>query len=143
LSEDTDFLAAKKAAERMNLYVRAFKGLPIDPDSVISNYTDVKDIKERSRFPNAPILFRQLYLRLVSSIVPRSVKSVEWANTEAKLWISYKGLSREELTKIKAAASHAAGLQNVVFGSGPQRQETHKRRWFRGKPKQSETELNE
>lgn len=130
--QDNKMLAS--VAKAISMMVRAFDGKSIEPEDIISRFTNIKNILERSRFPTYPLLAKQVYLRLIKEYNPQAAACERWANLEAEALISYKGLSREEyVDSIKAAAS----VPEQQFHIGDRSmQQPQKRRFWQRKPKE-------
>ena len=114
---------------------RAFHGLPLEETDIITRFTNVKEIMERSRFMTYPLCAKQEYLRLIhKSYGDVAVSCKEWADFEAKALISYKGLSREEYVKsVQRAMEQPQSI--IVSQPQPQRVEQPKRRFWQRQPK--------
>jgi len=135
---DTEML--KSANKAISMMVRAFDGKPIEPEDIITRFTNIKNILERSRFPTYPLLAKQVYLRLIKEYNPQAKACERWADLEAEALISYKGLSREEyVDSIKAAASIGTE-QQFHISERSNIQTPPKRRFWQRKPKE-ETEF--
>lgn len=136
---DTKMLAT--TAKAISMMVRAFDGKPIEPEDIITRFTNIKNILERSRFPTYPLVAKQVYLRLIAEYNPRAKACEKWADFEAETLISYKGLSRQEyVDSIKAAANVGTEQQFYVGERRPMQPQVRRRFWQR-KPKTDESEF--
>lgn len=131
----------QKVAEFISMLVRAFEGKPIEPQDIITRFTNVKDILERSRFMTYPQVGKQVYLRLIASMNPNAKACSEWAEKEAHSMISYKGLSREEYVDSIKAAAHTPE-QEFYIGEKGSKEQPPKRHWWQRQPKE-QTEFKE
>ena len=130
--QDTKMLGS--VAKAISMMVRAFEGRSIEPEDIITRFTNIKNILERSRFPTYPLLAKQVYLRLIKEYNPQALACERWANLEAEALISYRGLSREEYVDSIKAASNVAEQQ---FHLGDRNlQQPTKRRFWQRKPKE-------
>jgi len=132
---------ATTTAEVISKLARGFEGKSIDPQDIITRFTNIKNILERSRFPTYPLLAKQVYLRLIAEYNPNASACKKWADFEAESLISYKGLSREEyVDSIKAAASVGTEQQFYLGDRKPPQPQVKRRFWSR-KPKAEESEF--
>jgi len=132
----------KKIAEFISMLVRAFEGKPIEPEDIISRFTNVKNLLERSRFMTYPLVGKQIYLRMIAAKNKNAKSCLEWADKEGEALISYKGLSREEYVDSVKAATQQAEQEFYIGEKGKREQEQPKRRFWQRKPKE-ESEFNE
>jgi hypothetical protein len=139
MKEDEDF---KRELTKIALIIKASKGLPIDPDSIITQLTDIKNILERTRFPTYPILAKHVYLRMMAKYILGADSCLEWSKEEASALISYKGQSRSETVEMNKAPQPTSGQQFYLNERTPQVQEGKRHFWSRG-PKKEESEFNE
>ena len=93
----------KEIAGTISLLMKAIDGSPIEPDDIIRELINLKDIRERSRFPTYPILAKNVYLRLISKYHPEAKACLDYADHEAHTLISYKGESRKEAVEMRKA----------------------------------------
>jgi len=128
-----DCLKPKKTKELKNMLQvlsmlsRALEGQPIEPEDVFSGMLNIKDIRERTRFPSILDLKRHVFLRLLSWKFPYEARSCkEWADQEAHNFISYpKGEGRKEGVEImKAKGMIAQGVAPIFLGEIPKTQES-------------------
>jgi hypothetical protein len=133
----------QKIAEFISMLVRAFEGKAIEPEDIISRFTNVKNLLERSRFMTYPLVGKQVYLRLIAEKNKNAKACLEWADREAEALISYKGLSREEYVDSVKAATQQAEQEFYIGEKGKrEEQEQPKRHWWQRKRKE-ESEFNE
>jgi len=92
--------------------------LVIKPD-IFSGMLNIKDIRERTRFPSYLDLRRHIYLRFLSFIVPEANDIINaWVDEEAHEFISYpKGEGRKEGVEILAAKGmKVQGIAPIFLG---------------------------
>jgi len=128
-------------ASAISMMVRAFEGRPIEPQDIITRFTNIKNILERSRFPTYPLLAKQVYLRLIAKYNPHAQACEDWADFEAEALISYKGLSREEYVDSIRAATSVGTEQQFYLGERKAPQPQMKRKFWQRKPKTEESEF--
>lgn len=142
LDKETLLDVATVTAEVVSRLARGFEGKAIEPKDIITRFTNVKNILERSRFPTYPLLAKQVYLRLIAKYHPECYHFKDWANLEAEALISYKGLSREEYVDSIKAATRVDSEQQFYLGerkaAEPEKRKT--RFWSRKPKEQSEFE---
>jgi len=82
---------------------------------------NIKDIRERTRYPSILDLKRHTYLRLLAAKCPEASSCKKWAEEEAHSFISYpKGEGRKEGVEImKAKGMIAQGVAPVFLGEIP------------------------
>jgi hypothetical protein len=108
-----------KRINRLAKIIKGAKGLPLDPDSVITQLTNIKEILERSRYPTYSILRKQVYYRLIYEYFGESAKAcLKASNLESSALIAYKGQSRSEIVEMNKQQAQAS--QQFVIG--PERQ---------------------
>ena len=133
----------KKQLQALSDIMKVFDGKSLEGEDLISFNTNLKDIKERTRFLTFPLLKENVYFRLHEELYPEIAQSGKYyADTVATSLISYKGLGREEFRDIKKAAQPTDG-QGTVIGSytgQPQTVEPKRHFWNR-KPKGEESEF--
>ena len=139
--EELDTKMVASAWKAISMMVRAFDGKPIEPEDIITRFTNIKNILERSRFPTYPLLAKQVYLRLIAEYNPQAKACEKWANLEAEALISYKGLSRQEYVDSIKAAANVGTEQQFYVGEGKPIQPQVKRRFWQRKPKTDESEF--
>jgi len=137
--QDKEMLIATASA--ISMMVRAFEGKAIEPQDIITRFTNIKNILERSRFPTYPLLAKQVYLRLIAEYNPNASACKKWADFEAEGLISYKGLSREEYVDSIRAATSVGTEQQFYLGERKAPQPQVKRRFWQGKGKVEESEF--
>jgi len=125
----------KQFAEALSMMIRAFEGKPIEPDDIISKFTNIKNLLERSRFPTYVLLQKQVYLRLIALKNPAARSLEKWATKEAEALISYKGKSREEYVDTMKSQA-ARETQEFYLGQTQPQQPQVKRRFWQRKPKE-------
>lgn len=130
--------------QEISMIIKAAKGIPLDPDSVITQLTDIKNILERTRFPTYPILGKHVYLRLIAA-ANRNAKACKlWSDTECAAFVSYKGQSRSETVEMnKAAQPSTQQFYLGERGQQPQQQEQKKHWWSQGPKKEEASEFVE
>lgn len=131
----------KKDLQEIAAIIKAANGISIDPDSIITQLTDVKNILERTRFPTYPILAKHVYLRLIAKYNKNAGACLEWSKLEASAFISYKGQSRSETVEMNKAPQISQ-----PFYMSDQRASTPsepKKHFWNSKPKQEESEFEE
>ena len=130
----------KEIAEKISLLMKAVDGQAIEPDDIIRQLINLKDIRERSRFPTYPILARNVYLRLIYDKYPEYADScLRWANHEAHCLIAHKGEGRKEAVEMSRSAQIAgADQQTIMYNSQLPQQQKKSRFWNRGNKPQSE-----
>lgn len=111
----------KLMLQAMSMMSRALEGQPIEPEDIFSGMLNIKDIRERTRYPSILDLKRHTYLRLLSGKCPEARACVIWADEEAHSFISYpKGEGRKEGVEImKAKGMIAQGVAPVFLGEIP------------------------
>lgn len=104
---------------------RSLEGKPIDPEEVFQGYLNVKDIRERTRFPSLLDLKRHVFLRTFEKYTPEAKPFKDWADEEAYNFISYpKGEGRKEGIEImKAKGMIMQGVAPVFMGDLPRQEE--------------------
>lgn len=133
----------KVPASIISMLARATKGLTIESEEIISKFTNIKDLKERTRFPTFPMLAFILYaysLYDLDHYVFEPYK--DSADTLMKLMVSYKGQSRAEMVEM-AKVTIAGEAQQFYIGEA-RRQEQQQKKGFLSrfrKPKQEESEF--
>jgi len=132
---------ATTTAEVISKIARGFEGKSIDPQDIITRFTNIKNILERSRFPTYPLLAKQVYLRLIAKYNKNAQACKDWADLEAEALISYKGLSREEYVDSIKAASNVGTEQQFYLGDRKAPQPQAKRSFWQRKPKAEESEF--
>jgi len=101
------------------MWVRARRGENIEPEDIFSGMLNIKDIRERTRFPSYLDLRRHIYLRFLSFIVPEANDIINaWVDEEAHEFISYpKGEGRKEGVEILAAKGmKVQGIAPIFLG---------------------------
>jgi hypothetical protein len=131
----------KKDLQELALIIKASKGLPLDPDSVITQLTDIKNILERTRFPTYPILAKHVYFRLIAKYNKNAQACLDYSKIEASALISYKGQSRVETVEMNKAPQPTS-QQFYLNDKRPPLEEEQKRHFWQKKPKE-ESEFNE
>jgi len=132
----------EKIFEIISMMRRAFKGQQVKPDDPIRNLIDIKNILERSRFPSMAIINFQVYCRLLAKFHPELSAFKEWADTQARALIEYKGAGREEFVKLYSAQfTGGQGPQTQIsFGQSSAvkqlEQQQQKKHWYSRKPKE-------
>lgn len=106
--------------QNLSMLDRALDGKPIEPTDIISGLINLKDIRERSRFPTILDVKAQTYKRLLAEKIPECKAFEEWANQEAHALISLKGESRKEGVEMaKAQGMIMSGVAPVFLGEMP------------------------
>jgi len=109
----------RRFLQHYSMWVRAEEGESIEPEDVFSGMLNIKDIRERTRFPSYLDLRRHIYLRFLAKIVPEASDIFEsWADEEAHEFISYpKGEGRKEGVEILAAKGmKVRGIAPIFLG---------------------------
>lgn len=109
----------KTLLQNYSMLVRARKGESIEPEDIFSGMLNIKDIRERTRFPSYLDLRRHIYLRFLSLIVPEASDLFKaWADEEGHEFISYpKGEGRKEGVEImKAKGMIMQGIAPIFLG---------------------------
>lgn len=111
----------KRMLQALSMLDRALEGQPIEPEDIFSGMLNIKDIRERTRYPSILDLKRHTYLRLLAAKCPEASACVKWADEEAHSFISYpKGEGRKEGVEImKAKGMIAQGVAPVFLGELP------------------------
>lgn len=111
----------KRMLQALSMLDRALEGQPIEPEDIFSGMLNIKDIRERTRYPSILDLKRHTYLRLLAAKCPEANACVKWADEEAHSFISYpKGEGRKEGVEImKAKGMIAQGVAPVFLGEIP------------------------
>jgi len=79
----------RKLLQAHSMMVRARRGESIEPEDIFSGMLNIKDIRERTRFPSYLDLRRHIYLRFLSHIVPEANDIINaWVDEEAHEFIS-------------------------------------------------------
>jgi len=92
------------------------RGEPLKPGQLFHNLINVEDIRERSRFPTTLDIKFQTYARLVYALYGEVAKPlVEWADQEAHVYISYKGLGRDEAIEMAKAGRGIEIMPAMVY----------------------------
>lgn len=128
-------------ASKISVITRATQGKPVDATSIYDKLIDIKDIKERSRYPTYPILSLIVYLELIYKANRNAKACLNWSQTLSKALISYKGQSRSEFVDM----SKAPIPPQQEFYLGSQRSETQpmkKARFWSRAPKQEPSEFD-
>lgn len=130
----------KELATKLSLFFNAIDGKPIEPDDIIRQLINLKDLQERSRFPSYPLLARNVYLRLIHKIYGDvAVSCKEWADFEAKGLIAYKGEGRKEAVEMTKAPQPLADNQTISYMQPQPAQQEKRGRFFnRGNKQKSE-----
>jgi len=111
----------KRLLQALSMVDRALEGQPIEPEDIFSGMLNIKDIRERTRYPSILDLKRHAYLRLLADKCPEASACKKWADEEAHSFISYpKGEGRKEGVEImKAKGMIAQGVAPVFLGEIP------------------------
>ena len=141
MSDETERLSKEEMNEIATL-IRVVQGKPVDPDSIITQLTNVKELLERTRFPTYPILAKQVYLRLIAKYNVNASSCKEWADQEAKALISYKGQSRSESVEMNKSPQ-LQPTQQFSIGEHRSEAQPEKRHFWQRSPKKEESEFNE
>ena len=114
----------KRILQALSMLDRALEGQPIEPEDIFSGMLNIKDIRERTRYPSILDLKRHAYLRLLAAKCPEASACKKWAEEEAHSFISYpKGEGRKEGVEImKAKGMIAQGVAPVFLGEIPMAQ---------------------
>ena len=129
--KDFDKNEIKEIAGTISLLMKAIDGSPIEPDDIIRELINLKDIRERSRFPTYPILAKNVYLRLIAKYHPEAEACLEYAHQEAHSLISYKGESRKEAVEMRKAPQPTGQDQTIMYHSPMQPAQPKRRFWQR------------
>ena len=138
--EAKDELEFKKRMRRIVLIIKAGRGEPIDPDSVITQLTDIKNVLERTRFPTYPMLGKHVYLRLIADMNTNAKACYKWSEKEASALISYKGQSRAEVVEMNKAPQIP---QQSIYLNPQQQAQQQTKTHFWNRPKKEASEFNE
>jgi len=109
----------RRHLQTLSMTERARRGESIEPEDVFSGMLNIKDIRERTRFPSYLDLRRHIYLRFLSHIVPEAGDIINaWVDEEAHEFISYpKGEGRKEGVEILAAKGmRVQGIAPIFLG---------------------------
>jgi len=109
----------RKLLQALSMTVRARRGESIEPEDIFSGMLNIKDIRERTRFPSYLDLRRHIYLRFLSYIAPEVSDIINaWVDEEAHEFISYpKGEGRKEGVEILAAKGmKVQGIAPIFLG---------------------------
>ena len=101
-----------------NFYLidKFIRGEPLKPGQLFHNLINVEDIRERSRFPTTIDIKFQTYARLIYALYGEAAKPLlEWANQEAHVYISYKGLGRDEAIEMAKASRGVELLPAMIY----------------------------
>jgi len=133
----------KPFLQEMSMFWRSLDGLPIEPEDVFSGMLNIKDIRERTRYPTILDLKKHVTLRLIEKTYPVFGAFGKWADEEEHHFISYpKGEGRKEGVEImKAKGMIAQGIAPIFLGELGQTKPQGKRRFWQRKPKQAESEF--
>ena len=128
----------KPFLQEMSMFWRSLDGLPIEPEDVFSGMLNIKDIRERTRYPSILDLKKHVTLRLIEKTYPVFSAFGKWADEEEHHFISYpKGLGRKEGVEImKAKGMIAQGIAPVFLGELSQTKAQTKQHFWQGKPKE-------
>lgn len=129
-------------ANKISIITRATQGKTVEQTSIYDKLIDIKDIKERSRYPTYPILSLIVYLENIAKANPNAKACSVWSNHLSKALISYKGQSRSEFVDMSKAPQPPQ--QEFYLGSQryiEPRQQKKAHFWSRP-PKQDYNELS-
>lgn len=125
--------------KRISALSRALEGKNIEFDSIIEQLIDIKDIKERSRYPTYNILSLVVYLNNIADLNPQASSCRKWAETLSKALISYKGEGRKEAIEFKRGYQTPSQEFNLGFPGQPKEARPVKKAHFWSRaPKQQE-----
>ena len=112
----------KPFLQGLSMFWRALDGLPVEPEDVFSGMLNIKDIRERTRYPTILDMKKHVTLRLIQKSYPVFSAFGKWAEEEEHHFISYpKGEGRKEGVEImKAKGMIAQGIAPIFLGEAPQ-----------------------
>lgn len=136
----------RQALETLSLFIKAFEGKEINPESDrINRLVNTKNPEERSFLPTLPIVNFQTYMRLIYELHFKEAKPCRtWADKQAQSLIGYKGVGGDryvEMMKAELGVIPPPAATNISF-QGQQAQQQQKRGFFRrGQPKPDKSEF--
>ena len=141
LNTDEDFIAF---AKNISMLFRGMEGQDVESNSIIQQLIDIKDIRERSRYPTYSIVSLIVYLNIISKENVNAKVCKLWADTLSHALISYKGEGRKEAIEMRRSTQSA----NQEFYLGPtkysdQTQPIKKAHFWSKAPKQGGSEFKE
>lgn len=116
--------------ESLSMMMRALDGQQIEQNSVVTRLTDVKNIRERSRYPTYRLVRKITYLNLLAHLNPNAQICKTWADLESETLIAYKGLQRKEWVEQTRAENNLNPQQTFNVNPQGQPQQEQKRGFF-------------
>jgi hypothetical protein len=133
----------KKIGEVISVLIRSLSGQPIEPNDIISRMTNLKNIRERSRYPTYPILTEVDYLYMIYDQNKNAKACENWANKISESLISYKGGSRAEYVDSVKASANVPQQEFYMGEKGKPVEQEQKRRHFWSREPKKQEELQE
>lgn len=129
-------------ANKLSIITRATAGKPVEQTSIYDKLIDIKDVKERSRYPTYPILSLIVYLENIYAFNIEAKACKTWADTLSKALISYKGQSRSEFVDMSKAPQPAQQEFYLGASRAEEPQPMKKAHFWSRPPKQEQSEFD-